>query len=121
GPRAAEIFEPVPATDIRRAIRASLPHLLTETAGDERNVILTLARMWFTAVTGEIVPKDTAATWAAKQVPAEHAALMHYARAGYLGQIQDRWEENRDDFKALVSCMKQLIEASLGACWRENL
>lgn len=44
-------------TDIRRAIKESLPVLLEDIKGDEHNVILTLARMWQTVSIGEISPK----------------------------------------------------------------
>lgn len=43
GPEATEVIEPVPMTDIRRAIKESLPGLIASIEGDERNVILTLA------------------------------------------------------------------------------
>ncbi|MFU1806187.1 aminoglycoside adenylyltransferase domain-containing protein, partial [Enterococcus faecium] len=49
GPKATEVIEPVPMTDIRKAIKESLPGLIASINGDERNVILTLARMWLTA------------------------------------------------------------------------
>lgn len=43
---------------IRRAMHDALPALLGGLQGDERNVLLTLARMWHTAVTGCFVTKD---------------------------------------------------------------
>lgn len=115
GTDAASLFEPVPLTDIRMAIRDSLPNLLAETAGDERNVVLTLSRMWLTAATGDIAPKDIAAQWAEKQAPADYALLLRYAREGYLGQVEDRWEDCREDFEALASYMKKSIESCLDA------
>ncbi len=114
GSNAAEVFEPVPMTDIRRAIRDSLPSLLAEAAGDERNVVLTLSRMWLTAATGDIAPKDTAAEWAENQVTPDHGMLLKYAREGYLGVIEDRWGKH-EDFEALVSYMKSSIEECLDA------
>lgn len=51
GPKATEVLEPVPMTDIRRAIKESLPGLIADIKGDERNVILTLARMGNTSIT----------------------------------------------------------------------
>lgn len=119
GSYAAKVFEPVPMTDIRRAIRDSLPSLLAETAGDERNVILTLSRMWLTAATGDVAPKDVAAEWAGKQAPSEHAILLKYAREGYLGVIEDRWEQ-QGDFEALVSYMKHSIEECLDVPQEES-
>lgn len=114
GSYAAKVFEPVPMTDIRRAIRDSLPSLLTEAAGDERNVVLTLSRMWLTAATGDIAPKDTAAEWAEKQAPPHHGMLLKYAREGYLGMIEDRLGK-QEDLEALVSYMKKSIEECLDA------
>ncbi|MCE9662971.1 DUF4111 domain-containing protein [Halomonas sp. M5N1S17] len=114
GSYAAKVFEPVPMTDIRRAIRDSLPSLLAEAAGDERNVVLTLSRMWLTATTGDIAPKDTAAEWAEKQAPPHHAMLLKYAREGYLGKIEDRWGR-QEDFEALVFYMKNSIEECIDA------
>ena len=64
GPEATEVIEPVPMTDIRRAIKESLPGLIASIEGDERNVILTLARMWLTSSSGRICSKDQAAEWA---------------------------------------------------------
>lgn len=115
GADAASLFQLVPLTDISVAIRDSLPNLLAETAGDERNVVLTLARMWLTAATGDIAPKDVAAQWAEKQAPADYAVLLHYAREAYLGKLEDQWENRRQEFEALVSYMKKTIESCLDA------
>lgn len=115
GSYAERVFEPVPMTDIRRAIRDSLPSLLAEAAGDERNVVLTLSRMWLTAATGDIAPKDAASEWAEKQAPPDHAMLLRYARDGYLGKIEDRWDEKQEDFETLVSYMKESIGECLDA------
>ncbi|MDN3526159.1 aminoglycoside adenylyltransferase family protein [Halomonas sabkhae] len=114
GINAAKLFEPVPMADIRRAIRDSLSSLLAEVSGDERNVVLTLSRMWLTAATGDVAPKDVAAEWAEKNAPADHAMLLRYARDGYLGMIEDRWRE-QEGFEALVSYMKGAIEECLDA------
>lgn len=115
GSNAAEVFESVPIADIRRAIRDSLPSLLAEATGDERNVVLTLSRMWLTAATGAIASKDVAAEWAEKQATPDHSMLLRYARDGYLGKIEDRWDEKPQDFETLVSYMKESIEECLDA------
>lgn len=112
GRPAGTVLEPAPIRDIRQAIHDSLPSLLAETAGDERNVVLTLARMWLTAATGDIAPKDVAAAWAERQVPPEHGALLKYAREGYLSLIEDRWD-GQEGFEALVAYMKDSIKACL--------
>lgn len=113
GSNASEVLGSVPMADVRRAMRDSLPALIAEAAGDERNVVLTLSRMWLTAATGGIEPKDAAAQWAATQAPAEHAALLEYAREGYLGKIEDEWRDKQQAFEALVAYMERSIEVCL--------
>ncbi len=113
GPDASDILEPVPETDIRRAIKESLPGLIEEIKGDERNVILTLARMWLTAAVGEISPKDVAAEWAIPRLPEEHAKLLDLARKAYRGEYIDKWEGLESEVEALVNQMKKSIESCL--------
>src|SRR5690606_17718366 len=60
GPDRADLLPAVPMDDVRRAIRDLLPALMDGFAGDERNVLLTLARMWRTACAGDFLPKDEA-------------------------------------------------------------
>lgn len=115
GPDASEILAPVPMTDIRRAIRESLPGLIEGIKGDERNVILTLARMWLTVAVGEISPKDVAAEWAIPRLPKEHATLLDLARKAYRGEYVDRWEGLDSEVIALVNYMKNSIESYLSS------
>ena len=100
-------------TDIRKAIKESLPGLIASINGDERNVILTLARMWLTASTGEIRSKDLAAEWAIPQLPDEHATLLNKAREAYLVECVDKWEGMESEVAELVNHMKKSIESSL--------
>ena len=111
GPHASDMLDPVPMPDIRRAIMESLPGLIEGTHGDERNVILTLARMWITVAVSEIAPKDVAAKWAIPQLPAEHAALLDIARKAYRGECVDNWEGREPEVTALVNHMKNAIES----------
>jgi hypothetical protein len=92
GPGAEELLPPIPSEHVRRAMRDALPGLLDGLHGDERNVVLTLARMWRTAATGEFVAKDAAATWAAAQMPNREADTLIHAREAYLGKVKDDWE-----------------------------
>ncbi|MBE1444816.1 aminoglycoside nucleotidyltransferase ANT(9) [Paenibacillus sp. OAS669] len=111
GPDASDLLEPVPMTHIRRAIIESLPGLIESTKGDERNVILTLARMWLTVAVGEISSKDIAAEWAIPQLPKEHATLLNIAKKAYRGEYVDRWEGLESEVTALVNHMKNSIES----------
>lgn len=111
GPEITEVLGPVPMTDVGRAIKESLPGLLAGIKGDERNVILTLARMWRTAATGEITSKDQAAQWVMPRLPEDEAALLDIARKAYLGECVDKWEGMEAEISSLVSHMENSIEA----------
>lgn len=89
GPEAMKIIEPIPKKDIQKAIKYSLPNLVAGIKGDERNTLLTLARMWFTTSTGKICSKDAAAEWAIPRLPKKLAMLLEKARKAYLGECED--------------------------------
>jgi streptomycin 3"-adenylyltransferase len=58
-------------------------------------VVLTLARIWTTVATGIIRSKDAAADWALARLPEEHRPVLAHARATYLGEEDDSWEDRR--------------------------
>ena len=93
GPQARELLDPVPTRDVLRAMRDGVPALLSDLDSDTRNVLLTLARMWMTATTGEVRTKDAAADWALDRLPKAHRPVLVRARAGYLGEADDRWDD----------------------------
>jgi len=113
GPKAAEILQPIPWADIRTAMKESLPGLVASLKGDERNVILTLARMWFTASTSEFCSKDQAAKWSIPRLPEELTPLLDQARKAYLGESVDNWEGKEKALVLLVDQMKRSIEPLL--------
>jgi aminoglycoside 9-adenylyltransferase len=114
GPEARRLIEPVPTGHLRLALAETLPALLGDLHGDERNVLLTLARMWLTAATGEIAPKDVAARWAITRLPEAWGAFLDMARRAYLGEAVDRWDDKRRQARILARHMKQCIETCLG-------
>lgn len=95
GEAAADVFDPVPLDDVRKALTDTLKlwNSPVDWQGDARNVILTLARIWYTAATASITTKDDAASWVEYRVPAEYARLISKCRNGYLhgdaGSIAD--------------------------------
>jgi predicted nucleotidyltransferase len=91
GPAATELLPAIADADIRQAMLGALPALMDNLRGDERNVLLTLARMWRTLEVGDFVPKDAAAQWAIPRLPADAAAPLNLARAAYLGEQSDDW------------------------------
>lgn len=113
GPKAAEVLEPIPWADIRRAMRESLPGLAASLKGDERNVVLTLARMWFTASTDEFCSKDQAAEWAISRLPEDLAPMLDQARKAYLGEYVDHWDQQKKTLTTLVDLMKSDLELLL--------
>ena len=96
GPPPAEMFDPVPGHDLRRAMAGDLGRLLGEIDSDTTNVILTLARMWSTLATGVIRSKDAAADWALERLPEAHRPVLARARAIYLGDQAERWDDLAD-------------------------
>ncbi|QEM80890.1 aminoglycoside adenylyltransferase family protein [Halomonas binhaiensis] len=109
GPSASELLPLIPPADIRRAIGDLLPDLLASLQGDERNVLLTLARMWRTLTEGDFVTKDAAASWAEPRLPVEHAALLRDAREAYLGMHADDWSTRQEEVLRTVNAMQHRI------------
>lgn len=97
--------------DIHRTIKESLPELIEGMKGDERNVILTLARMWQTVAVDEIAPKDIAAKWAIPRLPEKQAYLLDLARKAYRGEYIDEWEGLDSEVVTLVDYMRNSIES----------
>ena len=83
------LLDPVPDSDVARAIREEVQSVLDDIETDTRNVLLTLARMWSTVATGEIRSKAGAAAWALQRLPNEHRPVLALARAAYLGATED--------------------------------
>ena len=95
GPPAAEVLDPVPADDLVRAMLADTDEVMPGLEDDTRNSVLTLARIWRSMETGEIGPKDAAADWALERLPPEHRQVLARARAIYLGEEDERWDDLR--------------------------
>lgn len=115
GPHPRDLLGPVPATDLRRALRDALPELLADLRGDERNVLLTLARMWHTATTGAFVPKDVAAAWAAARLPTGLAGWLELAGRAYVGAWDDDWRTHRSEAAAVAERLRREVERACGA------
>ncbi|MCP9487804.1 MAG: aminoglycoside adenylyltransferase family protein [Gaiellaceae bacterium MAG52_C11] len=110
GPPPAEIFDPVPRGDQIRAMVGDIEALLGDLDSDTRNVLLTLARIWSTVATGEIRSKDAAADWALARMPQAHRSVLARARAIYLGDEEERW----DDLEPRVRPHADYVVAEIG-------
>ncbi|MDE9555915.1 DUF4111 domain-containing protein [Xenorhabdus bovienii] len=113
GPNASSLLPAIPESDIRRAIKDVLPDLIETLQGDERNVLLTLARMWRTLVTGEFVSKDVAADWAAARLPAIQAAVLAGARETYLRGCEEDWRNLQQELQLTVSSLHDCVLTNL--------
>ncbi len=113
GPSAGSLLPAISGLDIRRAIGDVLPALIETLRGDERNVLLTLARMWRTLLTGEFVPKDVAADWAAARLPAEQAAVLADARESYLKAHEEDWRNRQHELRLAVSSLHDRVLVNL--------
>lgn len=107
GPPPAEVLDPIPLADVRRALADVIAALLDDLDGDEANVVLTFARIWTTLATGVIRSKDAAADWALPRLPFEHRAVLEHARAIYLGETAEEWGD-------LARCVRPHVDHVLG-------
>ena len=113
GPPPAAILDPVPREDVNRAIVEGIPGLLDDLGADTANVVLTFARIWTTLETGIIRSKDAAADWALARLPEEHRPVLARARAIYLGDEEERWDDLRPRVRPHVDHVLGEIERSI--------
>jgi predicted nucleotidyltransferase len=113
GPPPREVLDPVLTEDCIRAMVSEIDAFMDEFEGDTRNLLLRLARIWQTVVTGVIDRKDRAAEWARERLPPEHRQLMERARAMYLGQQPDRWTGWPPEARATADYMISQIRREL--------
>jgi streptomycin 3"-adenylyltransferase len=99
GPAPARVFDPVPFPDVLDAIVVGVDHWVGNIDDDTRNGILALARIWSASATGSLHSKDVAAAWALDRLPEDHKAVLARARAIYLGEEEDRWDDAREEVR----------------------
>ncbi|HET6563002.1 MAG TPA: aminoglycoside adenylyltransferase family protein [Marmoricola sp.] len=111
GPEAARLLDPVPPSDLRRAMHDVLPSLLGDLDGDERNVLLTLARMVLTVETGRIVAKDEAARVVLPGLGEPSRTVLDLARRAYRGEVADDWTALRSEVRTTAAVLAQQVRA----------
>lgn len=99
GPLPSKIFDPVPHDDLVCAMISDIDRLRDDLNSDTRNAILTLARIWSTVATGSIYSKDSAADWVLDCLPQVHRSVLAQARAMYLGDQVERWNDLEDQIE----------------------
>jgi len=115
GPPAAVLLVPVPAQDFVAALLATVAQWNAEPdwRGDECNVVLALARIWYSAATGRIAPKDVAATWVLERLPETCRPVVAAARAAYLGGGEDATILSGEPLAAFICYARRTIESML--------
>lgn len=111
GEAACTLFEAVPERDLQHTFRQTLAlwNRADDLVGDERHILLTLARIGYSVETGQIASKDEAAAWLLPQLPEAHAKLLAEARAEYLGLVTVDWAEKMPQIEAFVRDVKKTI------------
>jgi len=111
GPPLAELTDPVPHEHLTQSMFDALPNLLEDLVGDERNVLLTLARILFTLRTGLIAPKDVAAADVCSSLASAHALTLDLAARAYRGEVCDDWTELHSEASAAATELTDRIYA----------
>ncbi|HMO11470.1 MAG TPA: DUF4111 domain-containing protein [Actinotalea sp.] len=109
GPPPDAVLDPVPPSDLRAAMVDTVPGLLADLVGDERNVLLTLARIVTTLDTWVIEPKDVAGRAVAPLLPRPSAQLLQLAASAYLGDAADDWSARRGEAREAAELLVHLI------------
>ena len=116
GPLPADFFDPVPSDDLTSAMVGDIDRLRGDIDSDTRNVILTLARIWSTVATGVIRSKDAAADWVLDRLPEPHRPVVARARAIYVGDQAERWDDLKDHIGPhadyVVAEIRRLVRAT---------
>lgn len=115
GPDPALLLPEPSASAVRQAMRDLLPGLTGGFEGDERNVLLTLARMWHTAETGRFLSKDEAAAWAISRLGEAHAAVLEHARRAHLGDVAEDWNAWHGAARHLADHLRERVAGALDA------
>ncbi|XNS21520.1 DUF4111 domain-containing protein [Serratia ureilytica] len=109
------LYDSVPRSDFIAALTDTLSQWKEpdDWHGDECNIVLALARIWFSAATGRIAPKDVAAEWLLERLPSEHQPVLSTARRVYLGQAIDDLSQHQQPLAAFISYAKTTIASLL--------
>jgi predicted nucleotidyltransferase len=112
GPPPAEVLDPVPKADFIDSLVSGIEGLVRDIDGDTRNVVLTLARIWSSVVTGTVQSKDAAADWALPRLAPVHLPVLARARDIYLGIEEEHWDDMQHSIRPFADAVIAEIEAT---------
>ncbi len=116
GESADRLFDEIPVSDLRQIFAQTLTlwNKPADVQGEERHIILTLARIWYSVANGgDITSKEAAASWLLAQLPADYGPVLESARRIYLGLEKDSLAERPDEVMAFVSYTRTRISELL--------
>lgn len=105
GPAPDQLLSKVPYQDFIKAMLHELPTLVASLDSDTRNVLLTLARVWYTLETDSIHSKPESASWAISRLPKEYHPVLQRAKAIYLDEEIEDWDDLNILLKPCVNFM----------------
>ena len=114
GPPPTDVLPEMSAEQVARSIADALPNLLVDLEDDTRNVLLTLARMWFTVETGRFRAKDAAADWVIERLAADLRAPLVTARDLYRAGGWGDWGAERAAVRAAADELATRIRIAAG-------
>lgn len=114
GPDPSALLDPVPVADTIRGSLDGIPSLLNDLRDDTRNVVLTLARIWATVTTGQVMSKESAAVWALTRLPPQHRPVLEHARDLYLTSTYAEEAPWRADLLAQVEPHVHAVLVEIG-------
>jgi streptomycin 3"-adenylyltransferase len=110
GPPPREVLDPIPTRDFLDAGVRSVGELLEKLDSDTRNAILTLARIWSAVANHRVYSKEGAATWALGRLPEAHRPVLARARAIYLGEEEERWDDIQEQIRPYADHVASQID-----------
>lgn len=115
GATADSLLQAIPSKDFLQALADTVKqwHTKVDWQGDERNIVLALARVWYSVETGEVAPKDTAATWLLQRLPTIYQPILYEAKQAYLGNALENILKDDKRMAEFVYYAKASIEALL--------
>lgn len=109
GNEAESIIPNISKTQLNLAMQDSVQELIENLEGDERNVLLTLARILATTETGEFMPKDKAGAYLLPLLNKSQQETMNLAINGYLGKTNDNWGNRKASSIELLNFLSKKI------------
>lgn len=109
-----DVLPVVPPARVRQAALRMVPGIVRNATGDERNALLTMARILVTVTSGTIVSKDAAADAIIPSLPQPERGLLERARAGYLDGDDGDWTDDamqvREALERLAARATDLVQ-----------